>query len=98
MILSIDLEKKKEQAVSVTLNGQNCVIELSQQERGLFFSLYLNNNPLVINVLCLNDVKLVRYKHLWFIGDLYFHDNQGDDSPSYEGLVDRFTLYYDGDL
>lgn len=93
----ISLENKKHQIVSVTLGGQNCVITLSQNDENMFLSLSIDEKSIVKNVLCLNDVKLIRYKYLGFIGDLFFDDNQGNDNPNYTGLSDRFLLYYDGD-
>lgn len=97
MMLSVNIENVKYQALSITLSGQNCIIELTQMDTGLFFSLYINKKPIALNVLCLNDVKLVRYKYLGFTGDLFFHDTQGNDNPDYSGLGERFLLYY-GDI
>ncbi|RKS87341.1 hypothetical protein DES39_0562 [Orbus hercynius] len=96
-MLTISLEKKEQQSFGVNLGGQNCTVTLSQQDKGLFFSMYMNEKPIALNVLCLNDVKLVRYKYLGFIGDLFFNDSQGNDNPTYSELGDRFSLYYDGD-
>ncbi|XKM12652.1 hypothetical protein RCS94_06395 [Orbaceae bacterium ac157xtp] len=93
-MLAISTEKKKEQSFKVNLNGQHCMISLSQKDTGLYLSLHVDEKPVVLNVLCLNTVKLIRYKYLGFLGDLFFYDTQGDDKPSYDGLNDRFLLYY----
>lgn len=94
-MLSISIEPEKTQEFTVDLAEQNCKIKICQLEMGLFLSLYVNDAPVILSALCLNEVKLVRHKYLGFKGDLFFTDTQGSDNPVYDELGTRFLLYYE---
>lgn len=91
---SISIEPVKSQTISVDLAGQQCSIRLIQRETFMYMDLTVNGIPIMQGVPCLYGNKMVRYKYLKFIGDLVFIDNTGELNPSYEGLGERFTLYY----
>ncbi|MGP9421489.1 phage baseplate plug family protein [Ewingella sp. AOP9-I1-14] len=91
---SISIEPVKSQTISVDLAGQQCSIRLIQRETFMYMDLTVNGNPIMQGVPCLYGNKIVRYKYLKFIGDLVFMDNTGQLNPSYEGLGERFILYY----
>ncbi|WP_229333676.1 phage baseplate plug family protein [Ewingella americana] len=91
---SISIEPVKSQTISVDLAGQQCSIRLIQRETFMYMDLTVNGIPIMQGVPCLYGNKIVRYKYLKFIGDLVFMDNTGQLNPSYEGLGERFTLYY----
>lgn len=82
------------QEFNIVLSGQSCAIKIYQKSTGLYFDLSVSNSPVVTGILCLDRVKLVRYSHLGFIGDLSFMDTQGTNAPEYTGLGDRFQLMY----
>lgn len=90
----VSLENKKSQSVSVSLDGQDCLIRLIQRESFIYMDLTVNNVPIMQGVPCLYANKIIRYKYLGFSGDLFFLDNQGESDPHYDGLTDRFPLYY----
>lgn len=90
----ISLENIKSQSVIATLDGQNCTIRLNQMQSGLYMDLTVDGNPIIQGVPCLYANRIVRYSYLGFKGDLFFLDNEGQSDPSYEGLADRFPLYY----
>ncbi|MGC6389643.1 phage baseplate plug protein [Ewingella sp. S1.OA.A_B6] len=90
----VSLENKKSQSVSVSLDGQECLIRLIQRESFMYMDLTVNNVPIMQGVPCLYANKIVRYKYLGFSGDLFFLDNEGLSDPQYDGLSSRFPLYY----
>jgi hypothetical protein len=94
----ISLQPQQHQKFSVSLGGQSCVISIEQHDEHLYLSLIADNKVIVQNALCLNNVKIIRYKYLGFNGDIYFYDTQGDSNPNYKELGSRFLLYYDEDL
>ena len=82
------------QTFSVQLSNQNCLINLYQKNTGLYFDLFINNNPVIQSMLCLNEVGLVRESYLGFVGQLVFVDTQGSSDPTYDGLGSRYLLTY----
>ena len=82
------------QAVSVSLGGQTCQINVYQKRTGLYLDLGVNNVPIIYGVLCLNANLIVRDAYLGFVGDLIFYDTQGSNDPDYTGLGGRFQLLY----
>ena len=50
----IPLQATPNQAVTVTLNGQNCQLNVYQKSTGLFMDLYLANELVLAGMLCRN--------------------------------------------
>lgn len=90
----ISLQPSKSQKVNVNLNGQNCQIKLHQRSTGVYMDLYVNEQPIMQGVICLNCNFMVRYAYLGFSGDLVFVDTQGAIDPSWDEIGTRFKLYY----
>jgi len=82
------------QALTVTLDSQQCQIDLSQNLYGLYLDLYMNNSLVVGGVLCENLNRAVRDAYFGFAGDICFLDIQGESPPYYTGLGTRFLLIY----
>jgi hypothetical protein len=82
------------QSFTIQLNNQNCTINLKQKNTGLYFDLFIDENPIVQSMLCLNLVGLVREAYLGFVGQLAFWDTQGTSDPYYDGLGSRYQLVY----
>lgn len=93
-MLRIPLTDTPSQSFKVTLLGQACRIELRQNSTGLYCSLYVNDEPIVLGVVCRHVAPIVRSLYLGFLGDLLFVDLQGQQDPAYPGLDSRFALYY----
>lgn len=93
-MLVIPLSASPSQQVSVTLNGQNCVIRVYQKSTGVYADLTVNNVVLFTAVLCHDRDRLVRYKYLGFSGDLSFIDSQGSTDPDYTGFGSQYFLVY----
>ncbi|HDL8567158.1 TPA: hypothetical protein ACMY33_001234 [Yersinia enterocolitica] len=91
---TLSIENKKSQAIFVTLDGQNCLIRLIQRDSFMYMDLTVNGNPILQGIPCLYANKIVRYKYLGFKGDLFFLDNEGQSDPQWNGLADRFPLYF----
>ncbi|CRY10502.1 phage baseplate plug family protein [Yersinia enterocolitica] len=90
----ITLENKKSQSIFITLEGQSCLIRLIQRDSSIYMDLTVNGDPILQGVPCLYANKIVRYKYLGFRGDLFFLDNEGQSDPQWDGLADRFPLYF----
>lgn len=90
----ITLLPRRGQILNVTLAGQVCRLRIVQRTTGLFMDVSLNGRWIVQGVICLNCVKLVRYKHLGFLGELFFTDTVGDSDPIFDELGTRFKLFY----
>ena len=90
----IPITSDASQTFTIQLGNQNCQINLYQKTTGLFMDLTVNNNPILIAILCLDRVYLVREAYLGFIGNLFFVDTQGTSDPVYSGLGSRYILVY----
>lgn len=93
-MLTVSLSQEKEQTLSVTLAEQQCVIRLVQRYSGIYMDLTVNDEVVMQGVPCWYANKMVRYSYLGFKGDLVFLDNEGESDPQWDGLGDRFPLYY----
>lgn len=91
----IPLRATPSQTLTVLLASQNCRIDLRTKRTGLYFDLYVDEEPVVQGVLCLNLVRLVRRG---IVGDLFWLDTRGTDAPTYDGLENRYYLIYDDAL
>jgi hypothetical protein len=90
----IPIQPLANQAINVTLAGQNCRINVYQKLYGLFVDLYVDEALIVAGTPALNLNRIVRSTYLGFIGDLIFIDTQGADDPTHTGLGTRFHLAY----
>lgn len=82
------------QTLAVPLAGQNCRLNVYQKTGGLFMDVRLNDQPVILGVICQNANRIIRDLYLGFIGDFAFFDTQGSDDPIYTGLGNRFQLVY----
>lgn len=94
----IPLQPVPDQTLQAYLGGQNITLRIYQRRYGLFVDLYKDNALVREGMEGRNLVKLVRDAYLGVTGNLYFHDTQGDQDPSYTGLGSRFVLIYDASL
>lgn len=95
----VPLQAVPSQIVNVTLNNQNCQLEVFQKNTGMFINVYIDNALIIGGVICENANVIVRSTYLGFIGDLAFVDTQpnlisGPADPTYDGLGTRFVLEY----
>lgn len=93
-MLELSLEKLKAQSFNVTLDGQRCDIRLTQYSSFIYMDLSVDGRPIMQGVPCLNNNRMVRYTWLGFHGDLFFADLEGNEHPNWNGLGERFKLWY----
>jgi len=93
-MLLIPLKAAPNQSLSITLGGQNCFIGLATKLDRLYFSLYVNNRPIITNVLCHDRNLLVDGAYHGLSGNLFFLDLNGASEPEYTGLMTRYALMY----
>ncbi len=91
---TVTLQPIKAQELTVTLSGVPVMLRIYQRSNGLYADVGVNNQWKALGVICLNGNKLVRYSYLGLPGDLFFVDTKGDVDPVYDGLGDRFKLFY----
>lgn len=97
-MLIVPLAAVPNQAVTVTLNGQVCQVDIYTTDLGLFLDLYVNDVLIIGGVICENLNRIVRSLYLGFSGDLAWIDGQGDTDPIWQGLgpttAARYCLAY----
>lgn len=94
MALEVPLRAEPSQRLTVSLSNQACQIELRQEAFGLFMDLYVNDDAIILGVICENKNRIVRNSYLGFDGDFIFLDTQGTADPEYTGLGSRYLLFY----
>lgn len=91
---TITLQAIKAQEMTVRLGDQSVTLRIYQRSTGLFIDIGIDDLWIAQGVACLSGNKLVRYPYLGFSGELFFADTKGSDDPVYDGLGDRFLLFY----
>lgn len=98
----IPLQALPNQTLRVNLALQNVQLDVFQEPRGLFMTVYRDNQYLVTSVICQNGNPIVQEPYLGFIGDFVWIDMLGTQDPYYTGLGrdGRYRLIYleQGDL
>lgn len=94
MIAQIEIQKLPNQSFSVLLNGQECDIQLRQMGHRVYCSLSVEDTPIFKNALCTESAPINGDRALGFDGVLFFVDSKGNASPQWEGLGERWLLYY----
>lgn len=91
----IPLAAVPSQTLAVVLDGQAAQIELRQNGGNIYFSLSLDDAPIVSTRICRNEqLLLIDARYRGFRGDFMFKDMQGDLDPVYTGLAGRFVLVF----
>ena len=94
----VPLSATPSQALSISLGGQPCQLNVYQKAFGLYVDVFVNDALIIGGVVARNLTRIVRSAYLGFAGDLYFVDATGQDDPAYQGLGTRFFLIYDDDI
>lgn len=82
------------QTLTVQLSNQNTQLNIRQTDFGMFMDVLVNNEPIIMGVICQNLNRIVRDLYLGFSGDFLWFDNEGDTDPNYTGLGSRYVLLY----
>lgn len=91
---TITLQAIKAQEMTVRLGDQTVTLRIYQRTTGLFADIGIDDVWIAQGVACLNGNKLVRYPYLGFSGELFFADIKGSNDPTYDGLGERYLLFY----
>lgn len=94
MIAQIELQMLPNQKLSVLLGELECDIQLRQMGSRLYLSLAVDNVEVFRNAICTNAGPINGATVLEFPGVLFFLDTKGKESPQWEGLNDRWKLFY----
>ncbi len=82
------------QEFQVVLDNQNCTINLRWQQRRLYLSLFIAQQPVITGAICQSWSTIVQIPDFAFRGALSFIDTDGDSSPHWSGLGTRWLLVY----
>lgn len=97
-MLEIPLRSIPNQSLEIVLGGQNCTLRLYTRPvdmaEHLFLDLAVAREIIISGIICQDMTPLVPYRHLDFEGQLFFVDMQGDESPNWRGLNDRWRLVW----
>lgn len=80
------------QSFTVSLDDQDCAINIYQKSTGLYIDLVSNGVQILQTMLCRDRAGLVMFPYLGFLGQLAFFDTQGTSDPTYDGLGTRYIL------
>lgn len=91
MIRTIPLQPIAAQSVKTTIAGRDYTVTIIQKSTGLFFSVVIDEEPIVSYVICRDATMLITdYKNVAV--NFMFVDTQGNSDPHYTGLGTRFVL------
>lgn len=90
----IPLEAIPYQTVSFELDSKAVTVSLRQLGTSLFFSIWINTEPLYLNVRATNSGKICAFPSSKISTDLRIIDTVGDEDPRYDGLGTRWRLVY----
>lgn len=93
-MLIVPITATPSQTVTCVLGEQNCTITIYQKNSSVYLDLMVDNVIIGSTMMALNNVKIVRYGYLGFIGDLMFSDVIGTSDPDYTGFNTRYMLVY----
>lgn len=93
-MIQIPLLAVPSQKFTVSLDGAPCQFWIRQLTTGLYLDLSLNNAPLLLGCLCVNETPLpIPLSPL--SGKIFWSDETGTQNPDYTMLNKRFFLYYE---
>lgn len=93
-MMTVSIKKLKSSKPIFDLGGQACEIRLIQRTSALYMDLTVDGNPIMQGVPCYYGNRMVRYSYLGFKGDLVFLDTNGQSDPAWDGLGERYQLFY----
>jgi hypothetical protein len=90
----IPLQIAPAQSLVITLNGQNCRLNVYQRSTGMFVDLFKDGVLLLSAMIGRAWTRMIRDTYLGFAGDLMFSDWFGTDDPQYTGFGVQWDLIY----
>ena len=96
-MIELSLINTPNQEFNAILNDQNCTIQVRFLGDNAYFSLWVDDNPIVQNVIMLPKEKILLYQSN-FSGNFFIVDStspaDNQSKPNYKELETRFKLYY----
>ena len=97
-MLELGLIDTPNQVFNCVLNEQNCTIQLRFLNNQPYFSLWVDDDLIVQNVICLPRQKILLYDNVNFNGNFFMVDftSPADEQSkaNYKQLSSRFKLIY----
>lgn len=91
----IPLASVPTQRLAITLDGQACSIEVRQNGRSMYLSLWKDDEMILGARVCRDRMlMLTGARYRGFNGDLMWVDNSAFDDPQWWGLATRWSLVY----
>lgn len=94
MILEVPLQPTPNQTLSIDLNGQNAEISVRQIGNAMMASLWIDDEVVFENSICGHMAPLGQFDSVLFSGVLVFVDQLDTLDPIWDGLGERFKLFY----
>lgn len=94
MILEIPLQATPNQKLSIDLNGQNAEICIRQIGNAMMATLKVDDEIVFENSICGHLAPLGQFGTVLFSGLLVFIDQLDTLDPVWNGLGERFKLFY----
>ena len=96
-MIELSLIDTPNQEFNAVLNDQNCTIQIRFLDENAYFSLWVDDELIVQNVIMLPKEKILLYKTS-FLGNFFIIDStspaDNQSKPNYKELSTRFKLYY----
>lgn len=91
----ISLNQEGSQSFGISINDQSYRVEIVDRGwGGVTFSIFQQGEPILLNIICLDRVKIIQQSYPLIEGDFMFADQLGNENPSYFGFNTRFLLFY----
>lgn len=91
----VPLRAVPNQRLNTVLGDYSCTLHLYQRGDFLYADVTANGTAICTGAMCLANTNIINFPTASFSGLLYFVDMQGyAANPHYEGLGDRYQLYY----
>lgn len=90
----IPIQALPDQVFYIDLAGQECEIHVFLRGYYMYMDLKVDDVDIFKGQICLNNVDMVQYRNMNFVGNLRFLDTQGSEDPYYSGFGERWVLVY----
>ena len=93
-MVEIPLQALPAQRLNVVLDDQNCTIHIYWRWGRCFMDLSVDDTEIFTGAICQNIQAVNQSPSIYFAGLFYFFDTLGDVAPQWDGLGDRWRLFF----